>query len=256
MAATSHPRVVSRLRAAGCVFAEDEARLLVDAARTPAELALLVERRVAGLPLEHVLGWAEFCGVRVRVDAGVFVPRRRTELLVREASAVARPGAVVVDMCCGSGAVGAVIAAGAAAVELHAVDIDPVAVRCARRNVLAPGVVHEGDLFEPLPVRLRGRVDMVVANAPYVPTDAIPLMPLEARAHEPAVALDGGLDGLAVQRRLIAEAPEWLAAGGQLLVETGEQQASDTAEAFALAGLVPRVVRCADLDATVVVGRM
>jgi release factor glutamine methyltransferase len=256
MAATSHPRVVSRLRAAGCVFAEDEARLLVDAARTPAELALLVERRVAGLPLEHVLGWAEFCGVRVRVDAGVFVPRRRTELLVREASVVARPGAVVVDMCCGSGAVGAVIAAGAAAVELHAVDIDPVAVRCARRNVPAPGVVYEGDLFEPLPDRLRGHVDMVVANAPYVPTDAIPLMPLEARAHEPAVALDGGLDGLAVQRRLIAEAPEWLAAGGQLLVETGEQQASDTAEAFALAGLVPRVVRCADLDATVVVGRM
>jgi release factor glutamine methyltransferase len=234
------------------VFAEAEARLLVDAARSPAELADLVERRVAGLPLEHLLGWAEFCGVRVQVDAGVFVPRRRTELLTREAAAITRRGAVVVDMCCGSGAVGAVIAFSVAGIELHAVDIDPAAVRCARRNVT--GAVHEGDLFEPLPDRLRGRVDVIVANAPYVPTDAIRFMPLEARVHEPAVALDGGADGLAVQRRVIAEAPEWLAPGGQLLVETSEQQAAWTVEAFAAARLVPRMARCGELDATVVVG--
>jgi release factor glutamine methyltransferase len=252
MTAPSYSLVVTRLRAAGCVFAEDEARLLLAAARTPAELTELVEGRVAGLPLEHLLGWAEFCGVRIHVDAGVFVPRRRTELLAREASAGARAGAVVVDMCCGSGAVGAVVAAGGSGVELHAVDIDPVAVRCARRNV--PGAVHEGDLFEPLPARLRGRVDVIVANAPYVPTDAIRFMPLEARAHEPAVALDGGVDGLAVQRRVIAEAPEWLGPWGQLLVETSQQQAPLTVDAFAVAGLVPRVVRCGELDATVVVG--
>ena len=252
MPAPSHFLVVTRLRAAGCVFAEAEARLLVDAARTPAELALLVERRVAGLPLEHVLGWAEFHGVRVHVDTGVFVPRRRTELLAREAVAITRPGAVAVDMCCGSGAVGAVIASRVAGVELHAVDIDPAAVRCARRNVT--GAVHEGDLFEPLPYRLRGRIDLIVANAPYVPTDAIRLMPLEARVHEPSVALDGGADGLAVQRRVIAEAPEWLAPSGRLLVETSEQQAASTVEAFAVARLVPRVVRCGELDATVVVG--
>lgn len=225
------------------------------AARTPADLAHLVELRVAGMPLEHVLGWAEFCGVRICVDTGVFVPRRRTELLVREAAPLAGRGAVVVDLCCGSGAVGAVLAARRSAVELHAVDIDPAAVRCALRNVLAPGAVHEGDLFEPLPDRLRGRVDVIVANAPYVPTDALGFMPREAQAHEPAVALDGGVDGLEVQRRVIAEAPDWLVPGGHLLVETGEPQASSTAEVFALAGLVPRVVRCGELDATVVVGR-
>jgi release factor glutamine methyltransferase len=197
--------VIARLRAAGCVFAEDEARLLLDTARTPAELAGMVERRVAGLPLEHVLGWAEFAGRRVAVDPGVFVPRRRTELLVREAAARARPGAVVVDLCCGSGAVGVAVAAAVPGIELHAADVDPAAVRCARRNVTAfGGQVHEGDLDAPLPAALRGRVDVLVANAPYVPTGAVGLMPPEARLPEPRVALDGGADGLDVQRRACA----------------------------------------------------
>src|SRR5206468_3881285 len=79
--------IVTRLRAAGCVFAEDEAQLLISTARTPAELAAMVDRRVAGLPLEHVLGWADFCGLRIAVDSGVFVPRRRTEFLVQQAAA-------------------------------------------------------------------------------------------------------------------------------------------------------------------------
>src|SRR5450432_1469341 len=122
---------VTRLRAAGCVFAEDEARLLISAARTPADLAAMVDRRVAGLPLEHVLGWAEFCGLRIAVDPGVFVPRRRTEFLVHQATALTRPGSVVVDLCCGSGALGAAVAAAQGQIELHAADIDPAAVACA-----------------------------------------------------------------------------------------------------------------------------
>src|SRR6266568_4538291 len=85
--------IVSRLRAAGCVFAEDEARLLVSAARTPGDLAAMVDRRAAGQPLEHVLGWAEFCGLRIAVDPGVFVPRRRTEFLVHQAAALVREAA-------------------------------------------------------------------------------------------------------------------------------------------------------------------
>src|ERR1700733_10037772 len=80
--------VTGRLRAAGCVFAEDEARLILATARTPAELDAMVARRAAGLPLEHVLGWAEFCGLRIAVDPGVFVPRRRTEFLASQAVAV------------------------------------------------------------------------------------------------------------------------------------------------------------------------
>jgi release factor glutamine methyltransferase len=248
--------VIARLRAAGCVFAEDEAQLLLDTARTAAELADMVERRVAGLPLEQVLGWAEFAGRRVAVEPGVFVPRRRTELLVREAAALARPGAVVVDLCCGSGAIGVAVAASVPGIELHAADVDPAAVRCARRNVAAVGgQVYEGDLDAPLPAALRGRVDVLMANAPYVPTGAVGLMPPEARLHEPRVALDGGADGLDVQRRVAAAAPHWLAPGGHLLIETSERQAPHTSAAIAAAGLTARVLHAAELDATVVIGR-
>jgi len=185
--------VVSRLRAAGCVYAEDEARLLLSAAATAADLAAMADRRVAGLPLEQVVGWAEFCGLRIAVDPGVFVPRRRTEFLAGQAIARIRPGAVVVDLCCGSGAVGAALAAAVDDLELHAVDIDPAAVACARRNLVARGGrVYEGDLYAPLPAWLHGRVDVLVANAPYVPTGEVRLLPREARLYEPRVALDGG----------------------------------------------------------------
>ncbi|MEU4408864.1 putative protein N(5)-glutamine methyltransferase [Streptosporangium sp. NPDC023963] len=296
----SQPAIVTRLRAAGCVFAEDEARLIISTARTPSDLAAMLDRRVAGLPLEHVLGWAEFCGLRVAVDTGVFVPRRRTEFLVHQAVALARrtavpvdrpagrshpaaapsappgppgpPGSeelavpagqapdrprVIVDLCCGSGAVGAALVAALGRVESHSVDIDPAAVRCARRNLAAAdGLVYEGDLYEPLPATLRGRVDILTANAPYVPTRAIGLLPPEARVHEPRVALDGGADGLEIQRRVTAAAALWLAPGGHLLIETSERQAPQTAEAFARNGLIPRVVESGELDATVVVGTM
>jgi release factor glutamine methyltransferase len=261
--------VVARLRAAGCVFAEDEARLLLSATRTPAELDTMIERRVAGLPLEHVLGWAEFCGLRIVVDAGVFVPRRRTELLVHQAAelvrqragavdAAGRPsGPVVVDLCCGSGAVGTALASILGQIELYAAEIDPTAVRCARRNVIpAGGQVVEGDLYEALPATLRGRIDVLVANAPYVPTEAIGLMAPEARLYEARVALDGGTDGLDVQRRIADAAPLWLAPGGHLLVETSERQAAATVEIFAQSGLVARVTSSDELDGTVVVGTL
>jgi release factor glutamine methyltransferase len=252
-----HPRsvIVTRLRAAGCVFAEDEAQLLISAARTPADLVAMVDRRAAGLPLEQVLGWAQFCGLRIAVDPGVFVPRRRTEFLVDQAAALARPQTVVVDLCCGSGAVGAALVVALGAVELHAVDIDPAAVRCARRNLAdTGGQVYDGDLYEPLPAALRGRVDVLVASTPYVPTEAIRLLPPEARTYESRVALDGGVDGLDILRRVIAAAPSWLAPGGCLLVETSDRQASQTVDAIARNGLSPRVASSDDLGATVVVG--
>jgi release factor glutamine methyltransferase len=245
--------VVRRLRAAGCVFAEDEAQLLVEAARSPSDLEALVDRRVAGLPLEHVLGWAEFCGRRVAVDPGVFVPRRRTEVLAQQAIGLARPPRpVVVDLCCGSGAVGAAVAVALGEIELYAVDVDAAAVRCARRNLT--GEVFEGNLYEPLPARLRGRVDVLVANAPYVPSGAVGLMPPEARIHEPRIALDGGADGLDVLRLVAASAAEWLAPGGHLLVEASEGQAPVAAGWFAAHGLRPRVAASPELDATVVIG--
>ncbi|WP_133913189.1 putative protein N(5)-glutamine methyltransferase [Streptomyces sp. NBC_00582] len=252
---SSRDAVVAALRGAGCVFAEDEAELIISTARTPAERAAMVARRVAGHPLELVVGWAEFRGLRITVEPGVFVPRRRTEFLVEQALAHAPHASVVVDLCCGSGAVGAALAAALGRVELHAADIDPVAVRCARANVAAHGGhAHRGDLFEALPGELRGRVDILAANVPYVPTDEVPLLPAEARDHEPRTALDGGGDGLDVLRRVAAEAPEWLAPGGILLVETSERQAPAAVEAFARAGLTARPAEDEERYAHVVVG--
>ena len=264
--------VVRRLRAAGCVFAEDEAELLLSNAGTAADLDATVARRVAGEPLEYVLGWAEFAGRRFAIEPGVFVPRHRTEFLVEQAVALARdfaggwagrpsvPSMVVVDLCCGSGAIGVAVTAALSGdgtdVDLYATDIEPAAVRCARRNLAdAGGHVFHGDLFEPLPVTLRSRVRILTANVPYVPTAAIALMPPEARDHEARVTLDGGSDGLAVLRRVAARAPQWLAPGGHLLVETSERQAAEAQEIFASNGLLPRVVGSAEWNATVVVGR-
>jgi release factor glutamine methyltransferase len=238
--------VVERLRAAGCVFAEDEGALLLADGRA---VEGLVARRVAGEPLEQVLGWVAFCGLRVLLDPGVFVPRQRTALLVEQA--VALGGRVVVDLCCGAGAVGLAVAAGLPDVELVAADVDPAAVACARRNGVDAVL---GDLFDPLPPRLRGRVDLLCVNAPYVPTDAIADMPPEARDHEPAVALDGGPDGLDLHRRVAAGAHPWLAPGGSLLLETSRRQAAGTADAVTAGGLRARVVTDDDRGAVVVVG--
>jgi release factor glutamine methyltransferase len=247
--------VVAALRSAGCVFAEDEAELILSTAGTPDEVAAMVDRRVSGLPLEHVLGWAGFHGLRIVVEPGVFVPRRRTEFLVDQAVALAGGASLVVDLCCGSGAVGAALAADLGGPELHAADIDPAAVRCARRNV-APfgGHVHQGDLFGALSDTLRGRVDVLTANVPYVPTHEVGLLPPEARDHEPLVALDGGADGLDILRRVTAEAARWLAPGGCLLVETSEHQAPAAVEAFARGGLTATLAVSDELYANVVIG--
>ena len=188
------------------------------------------------------------------MDPGVFVPRRRTEFLVQQAVALAQPGAIVVDLCCGAGAIGAALAATVDRAEVHAVDIDPAAVRCARRNV--PGHVYEGDLYQPLPGRLRGQVGIVAANVPYVPTDEIAFLPPEARVHEAQVALDGGPDGLEVLRRVAAGGPDWLAPGGHLLIETSERQARLAAAAFQSSGLSPQIATSADLSATVLIGTL
>jgi release factor glutamine methyltransferase len=296
--------VVARLRSAGCVFAEDEAALLLSAARTPGELDSLVGRRAAGEPLEQVVGWAEFAGLRILVDRGVFVPRRRSEFLVAVAIGLARSRTdggpeipLIIDLCCGTGALGLAVATGLAGrAELHAADLDPAAVACARRNLepsaegdggrqggwgapggtgggsppcgrAAPqagghppmtavrGRVYVGDLFGALPGGLRGRADILICNAPYVPTGDVAFLPAEARDHEPLVALDGGLDGLAILRRAASDAPGWLAPGGALLVETSDRQAPEMAAAMAAAGLSPAIRTDEDWGATVVTGR-
>lgn len=138
---------------------------------------------------------------------------------------------------------------------MYSVDIDPVAVRCAGRNVTDFGShVFEGDLYKALPHSLIGHVNILVANVPYVPTEAIKLLPQEARLHEPRVALDGGEDGLDIQQKVAEEAFLWLAPGRHLLIETSEMQAPQTFEIFSGAGLTTKVARDEALDATVVIG--
>jgi release factor glutamine methyltransferase len=243
--------IVRRLRAAGCVFAEEEAALLESQASTPGELSALVSRRVAGEPLEQIVGWAEFLGRRVALRPGVFVPRRRTEFLAEQAIALTPPGAVAVDLCCGCGAIAAALAG--RGLDVYAADLDPVAVACAAGNVGADRV-FQGDLFSALPVRLAGRVATVVANVPYVPTDEIAWMPPEARDHEPRSALDGGPDGLDILRRVALDAPGWLMLGGHLMIETSEEQASAALTAFTGSGLTARLAADEERGATVVIG--
>jgi len=273
--------VISRLRAAGCVFAEEEAAILLADATTPAELEARVARRVEGEPLEYIVGWAEFCGLRVSVTPGVFVPRQRTTLVVREALRVAPSRPVVLDLCCGAGAIGAAILDARPNAAVYAADIDPAATECARRTLAALWVeehreaagsswveehreaarletraqVVTGDLYEPLPASIKGTVDVLAVNAPYVPTDEIPFMPSEARDHEARAALDGGADGLALHRRVADGAGEWLTPGGHLIIETSERQASVTAGILESAGLSVSIVHDDEVDGTVVVGR-
>lgn len=259
--------IVAALRAAGCVYAEAEATILVDAAVSPQELAGMVAGRVSGIPLEHLVGWAYFHGLRMAVAPGVFVPRVRTEFLVDKALEVLRTlskgpglsknGPTVVDLCCGSGAVGAALAHEFGGLDLHAADIDPAAVACAAENLLpAHGRAYCGDLFAPLPEKLRGTVEVIVANAPYVPTEEIAFMPPEARLHEPHAALNGGADGLDIQRRIAALAPAWLRPGGYLLVETSVRQGAESAAIMASHGFTATLSHSEELAGTVVTGRL
>ncbi|NGN91697.1 putative protein N(5)-glutamine methyltransferase [Nocardioides sp. KC13] len=250
---TPDPGLVARLRAAGCVFAEDEAALLEAEPVSSQEREAMVVRRVAGEPLELILGWAEFCGLRIRVAPGVFVPRQRSALMVDLAVRAAGRGAVrrVLDLGCGTGALGAAVAARVPAAEIWATDIDPAAVACAREN-LPPDRVLLGDLYDPLPDGLE--FDVIVANAPYVPSAEIRNMPPEARDHEHHVALDGGADGLDVQRRVIEQAPKHLTPGGVLVIESGQEQAPVTARLMREQGLVAEIHHDEELYATAVTG--
>jgi release factor glutamine methyltransferase len=235
--------VRDRLAAAGCVFADEEAGVLLSSGENDAGVEAMIARRVAGEPLEYVVGWAEFDGLRIPVRPGVFIPRRRTHALLVEALRMLAPGARVLDLCCGAGPVAAALLRRRPDLRVCASDVDPEAVECAR--ALVPDV-YCGDLFAPIP---RQGFDLIVANAPYVPTDSLTMLPRESRA-EAFTALDGGPDGLDIHRRIAAQATEWLQPGGSVLTEVSPGQVDSLKSIYARYEVTARVDE--DLEVAVV----
>jgi release factor glutamine methyltransferase len=171
------------------------------------------------------------------------VPRFQTELLARRAAARLRAGGTAVDLCTGSGAVARVLGDAHPSARVLATDADERAVACARANGVE---AFRGDLFEPLPEL---RADVIVGVLPYVPTPDLPLLQRDTLTFESAAAYDGGPDGLAIVRRAVAEAPQWLCPGGVLLLELGEGQPEALAGDLASAGFAPaEVLRDEDGD--------
>lgn len=211
--------------------------MIVEAAAGRREqVGQLVARRCRGEPLELVVGFAEFAGVRVIVEPGVFVPRQRSSGLVNMAAALVRDAVdsrVVVDLGCGTGALLSALLRRVPC-EAYAVDNSDAAIACARRNLAGTGAtVLHGDYVDALPTRLRGRVRVVLANLPYVPSDRIAHLPREARLYEPGRALDGGADGLTPYRRVLSAMAGWLRPDGSYLCElSGAQLAA--AEQYAV----------------------
>ena len=260
----------ARLMAAGCVSADAEARWLLEEvldlrsgsvgsrrreplpASAARALEGMVERRVAGEPLQYVVGWAPFGHLRVRVGPGVFVPRPETELVAERAAAHLRAAAergpaepaVAVDLCTGSGAIAMFVADAVPSARVLATELDPGALEWAARNLKGTRVeLLAGDLDLPLPDGLRSRVDLIVTNVPYVPTPAMDLLPRDVREHEPMVSLDGGPDGLDVLRRVVATAGTWLVPGGWLVAEIGDDQGEAASGLLRDAGFVDVAVR-------------
>jgi release factor glutamine methyltransferase len=211
------------LEAAGCVAAVEEATELIDAAQDDAELRTMRGRRLSGEPLAWVTGKVSFCGLEIMVAPGVYVPRWQSEPLARRAAQLLPEGGVAVDLCTGSGALAALMQATRPAAEVVATEIDTAAVQCARRNGM---VVYQGDLDLPLPADLALRVDVMTGVLPYVPSDAMHLLPRDVRHFEPRLALDGGYAGLTLLTRAVQRSPRWLRRGGWLLVEVGDDQIS------------------------------
>jgi len=219
----------------GCVAPRREADALLEASsRGVGPIEELIARRLRGEPLAWITGSVRFCGVRVRLDPGVFVPRPHTQALALRAVSRLSADGIAVDLCTGSGAVAAVLGSAHPRATVVATDVDPVAVACARRNGVRALV---GDLDEPLPSSLRGRVDVMTAVVPYVPTEELHLLPRDVLASEPRVALDGGRRGTAVLVRAAEAAARWLRASGSVLLELGGDQADEVARTLVDVGL-------------------
>ena len=234
--------------------AEEEASELVAAAAgDPERLESLVARRTAGEPLAWITGAVAFCGLRISVHPGVYVPRLQTEALAHRAAGALPEGGVAVDLCTGAGPIASVLAASVPSATVVATDVDPRAVACARANGVDARLGH---LDEPLPAELLGAVDVLTAVVPYVPTEAVHLLPRDVVAFEPRRALDGGVGGLELLTAVVARSDRWLRPGGRLLLELGGDQAPAVAARMEVAGFTGiAVLRDEDGDDRAIEGR-
>jgi release factor glutamine methyltransferase len=265
---------VTGLVAASCLPSHEAVRLVQAAsglsraalASAPAldpatveRFAALVERRRAGVPLQYLEGTAAFGPLELAVDGRALIPRPETEVLWDEAVRMlgeAGPGTVIVDLCTGSGNLALALKHAFPAAQVYATDLSAEALALAKENAARTGldvVFIEGDLFDPLPATLRGRVDLLVANPPYVAESEVAALPAEVRDHEPRLALVAGPEGDEVLARIAADAYWWLGVGGWLLCEIGETQAARARDLFA--ALDTRIVADAAGRDRIVVGR-
>jgi release factor glutamine methyltransferase len=247
--------LVQALAAGGCFAPEEEAAELVRAAADGSRsLEELVARRLRGEPLAWITGFVRFCGLRVRVEPGVYVPRPHTQALARRAASLLPSAGIGVDLCTGSGAVAVVLGATGGGATVLATDVDPAAVACARRNGVR---ALQGNLDEPLPASVRGRVDVMTSVVPYVPAEELHLLPRDVLAHEPRHALDGGPGGTKFLEKVARSSADWLAPGGRVLLELGGDQAGAVAGTMEGAGLSDiRVHRDRDGDDRAIEGRL
>lgn len=231
---------------AGFVAAEEEAdELLTGAAGDHHRLDAMVARRLTGEPLAWITGTTQFCELAIHVHPGVYVPRWQSEPLARRAVERLPATGVAVDLCTGAGAIAATLAAGHPRARVVGTDVDERAVACAAANGVE---AYRGDLFDPLPPELVGRVDVVVGVVPYVPTLALPLLQRDTLAFESARAYDGGPEGTSVLRRALEGAVHVLRPGGALLLELGGDQADLVADDLARLGYVDVIVLVDDDD--------
>jgi release factor glutamine methyltransferase len=235
-----------------------------------AAFAALVQRRLAGEPVAYILGHKEFFALDFEVTPAAIIPRPETETLVELAAAFAReklqPGATIVDVGTGCGAIAISLARELPAFDIVAIDISPDALALARRNAARHGLADRirfvlGDLLDPLDISAHPepvpgarrepsrRVDLIVANLPYVLSADFEAAPREIREHEPRLGLDGGPDGLSLIARLLREAPPRLRHGGALFAEIGETQGPAARELAAAAFPSARIEVHSDLSA-------
>ena len=199
------------------------------------EILKIADERLTGRPLWYIIGDADFCGYKIKVDERVLIPRPETEELAVLTINAAEEGNHILDLCTGSGAIAIAVYKELEKYnrkcKVTAVDISAEALELAKENAQLNGAeirFVESDLF----TKLRGRFDIIVTNPPYIPTEVVDGLQREVKDHEPRLALDGGADGLDIYRRIAEEAKKYLVRGGTVIMEVGEGEAAEVVKLF------------------------